>query len=210
VWVAIGRLITPQPLLGAQGVTIMLVAGVGIAINTVTALLFMRGRDSDLNIRGAFLHMAADALVSAGVVAAGALTLWMGWVWLDPVVSLVIGVVILLGTWSLFSQSLHMLFDGVPDSVDPQAVYDCLAALPGVARVHDLHIWATGTSNITLTAHLVMPQGHADDVFLKHATDQLHHQFKITHVTLQVMNEAFTNACADPAGFTARTQPWGG
>jgi cobalt-zinc-cadmium efflux system protein len=207
VWVAIGRLITPQPLLGAQGVTIMLVAGVGIAINTVTALLFMRGRDSDLNIRGAFLHMAADALVSAGVVVAGALTLWMGWVWHDPVVSLVIAVVILLGTWSLFSQSLHMLFDGVPDSVDPQAVYDCLAALPGVARVHDLHIWATGTSHIALTAHLVMPQGHADDVFLKHATDQLHHHFEITHVTLQVMSEAFTQACADPAGFTDRTQP---
>jgi cobalt-zinc-cadmium efflux system protein len=207
VWVAIGRLITPEPLLGAQGVTIMLVAGVGIAINTVTALLFMRGRDSDLNIRGAFLHMAADALVSAGVVVAGALTLWMGWVWLDPVVSLVIAVVILLGTWSLFSQSLHMLFDGVPDSVDPQAVYDCLAALPGVARVHDLHIWATGTSHIALTAHLVMPQGHADDVFLKHATDQLHHHFEITHVTLQVMSEAFTQACADPAGFTDRTQP---
>jgi cobalt-zinc-cadmium efflux system protein len=196
VWVAIGRLITPQPLLGAQGVTIMLVAGIGIAINTVTALLFMRGREHDLHIRGAFLHMAADALVSAGVVVAGALTLWMGWVWLDPVVSLVIAVVILLGTWSLFSQSLHMLFDGVPDSVDPQAVYDCLGALPGVTHVHDLHIWATGTSHIALTAHLVMPQGHADDVFLKHATDLLHDNFDITHVTLQVMNEAFTTACA--------------
>ena len=197
VWVALGRLIVPEPLPGAQGVTIMVVAGVGIVINTATALLFMRGRENDLNIRGAFVHMAADALVSAGVVIAGALTLWMGWVWLDPVVSLVIAVVILLGTWSLFSQSLHMLFDGVPDSVDPQAVRACLAALPGVTRVHDLHIWATGTSHIAMTAHLVMPQGHADDVFLKHATDQLHDRFEITHVTLQVMKEPFTPACAE-------------
>ncbi len=207
VWVAIGRLITPQPLLGAQGVTIMLVAGVGIVINTVTALLFMRGREHDLNIRGAFLHMAADALVSAGVVVAGALTLWMGWVWLDPVVSLVIAVVILLGTWSLFSQSLHMLFDGVPDSVDPHAVRDCLAALPGVTHVHDLHIWATGTSHIAMTAHLVMPQGHADDAFLRYATDQLHTRFEITHATLQVMNQAFTQPCAEPVAVPDHMRP---
>jgi cobalt-zinc-cadmium efflux system protein len=206
-WVAIGRLITPQPLLGAQGVTIMLVAGVGIVINTATALLFMRGREHDLNIRGAFTHMAADALVSAGVVVAGALTLWMGWVWLDPVVSLVIAVVILLGTWGLFSQSLHMLFDGVPDSVDPHAVRDCLAELPGVAHVHDLHIWATGTSHIALTAHLVMPQGHADDAFLKYATEQLHTRFEITHTTLQVMNEAFTQPCTEPVAITDHVQP---
>jgi cobalt-zinc-cadmium efflux system protein len=197
VWEAVGRLILPEPFVGAEGVTIMVVAGVGIAINTATALLFMRGRDSDLNIRGAFMHMAADALVSAGVVIAGALTLWMGWDWLDPVVSLAIAVVILLGTWSLFRQSLHMLFDGVPDKVDPQAVRDCLAELPGVTRVHDLHIWATGTAHITLTAHLVMPQGHADDAFFKHATDQLHDRFDITHVTLQVMKEPFTRSCAE-------------
>ncbi|MDI1273615.1 cation diffusion facilitator family transporter [Polaromonas sp.] len=197
-WEAVGRLFSPEPLAGAEGVTIMVVAGIGIVINTATALLFMRGRERDLNIRGAFLHMAADALVSAGVVIAGALTLWMGWVWLDPVVSLLIAAVILVGTWSLFKESLHMLFDGVPDSVDPQAVQDCLAALPGVTRVHDLHIWSMGTSHIALTAHLVMPQGHADDVFLKHATDQLHERFDITHVTLQVMQQAFTAPCAPP------------
>lgn len=197
-WEAVGRLFSPEPLAGAEGVTIMVVAGIGIVINTATALLFMRGRERDLNIRGAFLHMAADALVSAGVVIAGALTLWMGWVWLDPVVSLLIAAVILVGTWSLFKQSLHMLFDGVPDSVDPQAVQYCLAALPGVTRVHDLHIWSMGTSHIALTAHLVMPQGHADDAFLKHATDQLHERFDITHVTLQVMQQAFTAPCAPP------------
>lgn len=197
-WEAVGRIFSPAPLAGAEGVTIMVVASIGIVINTATALLFMRGREHDLNIRGAFMHMAADALVSAGVVVAGALTLWMGWVWLDPVVSLLIAGVILMGTASLFKQSLHMLFDGVPDSVDPQAVQACLAALPGVTRVHDLHIWAMGTSQIALTAHLVMPQGHADDAFLKHATDQLHDRFDITHVTLQVMQQAFTAPCAPP------------
>ncbi|WP_114973617.1 cation diffusion facilitator family transporter [Rhodoferax ferrireducens] len=206
-WEAVGRLLSPEPLMAAGGVTIMVVAGIGIVINTVTALLFMRGGENDLNIRGAFLHMAADALVSAGVVIAGALTLWMGWVWLDPVVSLAIAAVILVGTWSLFRQSLHMLFDGVPDSVDPQAVQDFLAALPGVARVHDLHIWAMGTSQVALTAHLVMPHGHADDAFLKHATDQLHARFEITHVTLQVMKDAFTTPCAEPPDIDLEVRP---
>ena len=197
-WEAIGRLFSGQVLLQAQGVTIMLVAGVGIVINTATALLFMRGRKTDLNIRGAFMHMAADALVSAGVVVAGALTLWMGWTWLDPVVSLVIALVILLGTWGLFKQSLHLLFDGVPDSADPKGVHDCLLALPGVTRVHDLHIWAMGASHIALTAHLVMPQGHPDDAFLQRATDLLHDKFEIAHVTLQVMQTPFTPSCHEP------------
>ena len=200
-WEAIGRLLSTQTAVHDQGVTIMLVAGVGIVINTATALLFMRGRESDLNVRAAFVHMAADALVSAGVVIAGALTLWQGWVWLDPVVSLGIAAVILWGTWDLFKQSLHLLFDGVPDSVDPLAVQACLAALPGVARVHDLHIWAMGTSQIALTAHLVMPQGQADDAFLQEANHLLHERFEITHVTLQVMQEAFTRSCVahDPS-----------
>jgi cobalt-zinc-cadmium efflux system protein len=194
-WEAIGRLLSPQVLVQEQGVTIMVVAGIGIVINTATALLFMRGRDSDLNIRGAFMHMAADALVSAGVVVAGALTLWMGWTWLDPVTSLAIAGVILLGTWGLFEQSLHMLFDGVPDNVDPHAVHDCLATLPGVSGVHDLHIWAMGTSHIALTAQLVMPHGHAGDAFLQDATRQMHERFEITHVTLQVVTAAFTDSC---------------
>jgi len=194
-WEAIGRLLSTQAAVRDQGVTIMLVAGVGIVINTATALLFMRGRESDLNIRGAFTHMAADALVSAGVVIAGALTLWQGWVWLDPVVSLGIAAVILWGTWGLFKQSLHLLFDGVPDSVDPLAVQACLAALPGVTHVHDLHIWAMGTSQIALTAHLVMPQGRADDAFLQEANHLLRERFAINHVTLQVMQQAFSRSC---------------
>lgn len=196
-WEGIGRLIAPSPLSGAQGITIMAVAGVGIAVNTATALLFMRGRKSDLNIRAAFLHMAADALVSAGVVIAGALTLWKGWVWLDPLVSLLVAAVIVLGTWSLFKESLHLLFDGVPDSVDAIAVRQFLAALPGVTRVHDLHIWSMGTSEIAMTAHLVMPQGQADDAFLEQATDQLHERFDIEHATLQIMKVPFTVPCGE-------------
>ena len=195
VWEAVGRLLSPEPLLGNEGMTIIVVASIGIVINTATALLFMRGRKNDLNIRGAFLHMAADALVSAGVVVAGALTLWMGWTWLDPVVSLLIAAVILWGTWSLFRQSLHLLFDGVPDGVDPRAVRDCLASLPGISHVHDLHIWAMDTSQVAMTAHLVMPRGHADDAFLQAATQLLHDRFEITHATLQVVNVPFTRPC---------------
>lgn len=197
VWEAIGRVLDPDPVAGHEGLTIMAVAGVGIVVNSVTAWLFMRGRQTDLNIRGAFLHMAADALVSAGVVLAGALTLWMGWTWLDPVVSLLIAAVILWGTWSLFRQSLHLLFDGVPDSVDPHAVHVSLLALPGIVQVHDLHIWAMDTSQVAMTAHLVMPVGHADDAFLQAATEMLHERFEITHVTLQVVNVPFTRPCGD-------------
>lgn len=196
-WEAVGRLMSPDPLAGAEGVTIMAVAGVGIVVNTVTALLFMRGGEKDLNIRGAFLHMAADALVSVGVVVAGALTLWMGWAWLDPVVSLVIAAVILFGTWTLFRQSLHLLFDGVPDSVDLMAVRQSLLDLPGVTQVHDLHVWAMGTSQIAMTAHLVTPKGHPDDAFYRAATDLLHERFEITHVTLQAVREPFMPLCGD-------------
>lgn len=192
VWEAMQRLTAPEPM---QGLTIMAVAGVGIVVNTATALLFMRGRSKDLNIRGAFLHMAADALVSAGVMVAGGLALWLGWDWLDPAMSLVIALIVVLLTWSMFRQSLHLLFDGVPDSIDLHAVRTNLLTLPGVQRVHDLHVWATGTSQIAMTAHLVVPSGYPDDSFFRDATRQLHDQFDIDHVTLQVMREAFTKSC---------------
>ena len=195
-WEAVHRLQSPQ---AVEGVTIMVVAGVGIVVNTAAALLFMRGSKQDLNIRGAFLHMAADALVSAGVVVAGGLALWFGWAWLDPVVSLLIAAVIVWGTWSLFRQSLHLLFDGVPEGVDLNAVRSLLQGLPGVAQVHDLHVWAMGTNETALTAHLVMPAGGGDDTFLQHATDELHAHFEIRHVTLQVVREAFCEGCAGPA-----------
>lgn len=198
-WEAVLRLQAPEPI---EGVTIMVVAGIGIVVNTATALLFLRGRGIDLNIRGAFLHMAADALVSAGVVVAGGLALYFGWTWLDPMVSLLIAAVIIIGSWSLFKQSLHLLFDGVPASVDLHAVQALLESLPGVDRVHDLHVWSMGTSEIAMTAHLVMPQGHPDDAFLKTATEQLHDRFEIEHVTIQAVRVPFTSPCATlaPAG----------
>ena len=199
-WEAVQRLPSPAPI---EGVTIMVVAGIGIVVNTATALLFMRGSKEDLNIRGAFLHMAADALVSAGVVVAGGLALWQGWNWLDPVASLVIAAVIVVGTWSLFRQSLHLLFDGVPEGVDLLAVRALLESLPGVTRVHDLHVWAMGTSEIAMTAHLVMPDGQPGDAFLQDATEKLHHQFDIEHVTLQVVRVPFTAGCFD----TSAAQP---
>jgi cobalt-zinc-cadmium efflux system protein len=195
-WEALGRLHAPQAM---HGLTVMVVAGLGIAVNLGTALLFLRGRDGDLNVRGAFLHMAGDALVSAGVVVTGALAFWFGWNWLDPVASLAIAVVIVLGTWSLFRQSLHMLFDGVPESIDLHAVRRELEGLPGVDRVHDLHVWATGTTQIALTAHLVMPCGHPDDRFFEVATERMRVQFNIGHVTLQVVTEPFMALCGEAA-----------
>ncbi len=191
-WEAVGRFNSPVPM---DSVTVMVVAGIGIVVNTATALLFMRGSAHDLNIRGAFLHMAADALVSLGVVIAGALTLKFGWNWLDPAVSLAIAAVIVAGTWGLFRQSMHLLFDGVPDQIDLAAVKGYLQSLPGIERVHDLHVWAMGTSEIALTAHLVMPLGHPDDAFLKGINQHLHEQFSINHVTVQVVQVPFTQPC---------------
>jgi cobalt-zinc-cadmium efflux system protein len=191
-WEAVGRLSAPEP---TQGLTVMVVAAIGIAVNLGTALLFMRGRDDDLNIRGAYLHMAGDALVSAGVVVVGALSLWLGWAWLDPAASLVIALVIVIGTWGLLRQSMRLMFDGVPEHIDLVAVRRQLEALPGVDRVHDLHVWATGTADVALTAHLVMPGGHPDDRFFETATHQLRDRFKIGHVTIQVLREPFMTLC---------------
>jgi cobalt-zinc-cadmium efflux system protein len=192
-WEAVQRLGSPVPM---EGVTIMAVAGVGIVVNTATALLFLRGREHDLNIRGAFLHMAADALVSLGVVISGGLALWFGWLWLDPVVSLLIAAVIVIGTWRLFRQSLHLLFDGVPAGVDLGEVRSLLESLPGVERVDDLHVWAMGTTAIALTTHLVMPDGAPGDDFLQDATRQLHDRFEIEHVTIQIVRAAFGKGCS--------------
>jgi cobalt-zinc-cadmium efflux system protein len=194
VWEAIGRLREPEPM---QAWTVIVVAAIGIAINGVTALLFMRGRN-DLNLRGAFWHMAADALVSAGVVLAGVLALLYGWERLDPLVSLLIAVVIVVGTWGLFRQSLHLLFDGVPAHIDLPAVRDSLAALPGVTQVHDLHVWAMGTTEIALTAHLVMPDGAPGDAFLRAAAGELKQRFAIGHVTLQTVRAPLMPACGEP------------
>jgi cobalt-zinc-cadmium efflux system protein len=185
----------------------MAVATAGIFVNGATALLFLRGRHDDLNARGAFLHMAADAAVSAGVVAAAALTAWLGWVWLDPATSLAIAVVILVGTWGLFRDSLHLMFDGVPTSIDLEAVRAELAALPGVACVSDLHVWATGTTQVALTAHLVTPAGHPDDAFYRAAAARLHERFAIGHVTLQAATEELMTPCDGAAPEAAPVRP---
>jgi len=191
-WEAIDRLQSPQP---TQGLTIIVVAAIGIVVNGATALLFLRG-GSDINLRGAFLHMAADALVSAGVVVAGLLTLSFGWGWTDPVASLLIAVVIVVGTWGLFRQSLHLMVDGVPSHLNLVEVRACLQGLPGVAQVHDLHVWAMGTSEVALTAHLVMPDGPGDDGFLVAATECLRERFGIAHVTLQSSRKPLMAACS--------------
>lgn len=179
----IGRFSDPQPI--AAG-TVMAVAGVGIVINTATALLFVRGRKHDLNIRGAFLHMAADALVSVGVVIAGGLILLTGALWIDPFTSLIIVLVIAWGTWGLLKDSVKMGLLAVPEGIDEAAVRAHLAALPGVAAVHDLHIWPMSTTETALTAHFVMPGGHPGDAFLRELAHELEHAFGIGHATVQV------------------------
>lgn len=195
LWEAGHRLQAPHP---TDGITIMVVAAVGVLVNGVTAALFMAGSQSDMNIRGAFLHMAADALVSLGVVAAGALYLWTGWAWLDPLTSMAIALVIIAGTWGLFRRSLHLLFDGVPESVVLAEVDALLRALPGVKGVHDLHVWAMSTTEIALTAHLVMPGGHPGDAFLEKISHDLHHHFHITHPTIQIEFDDPNHGCAQP------------
>jgi cobalt-zinc-cadmium efflux system protein len=182
-WEAITRLFNPEPVAGK---TVMTVAAIGIVLNGFTAWLFAAGRKGDLNIRGAFLHMAADAAVSAGVVLAGLLILLTGWLWLDPVVSLVINAVVIWGTWSLLTESLAMSLNAAPSAINPSIVRAFLARQPGVADVHDLHIWPMSTTEIALTAHLVMPQGNPGDAFLLKTSDELQHRFGIGHATLQV------------------------
>jgi cobalt-zinc-cadmium efflux system protein len=192
IWEAIGRLNSPTRV---HGVTIMVVAGIGILINSITAWLFMRGSKSDLNIRGAFLHMTADALVSLGVVIAGALALWFGWAWIDPVTSLLIAAVILLSTWRLFRDSLHLLFDGVPWQINPAEVRLYFESLPGVVNVHDLHIWAMSTSQIALTVHLVIPEGQRGDAFIEEIRESLLDKFDIEHPTIQIEMKQIAHGC---------------
>jgi cobalt-zinc-cadmium efflux system protein len=182
-WEAAQRLFAPAPV---AEVVVMIVAGIGVVINTVTALLFMSGRKGDINIRGAFLHMAADAAVSAGVVVAAIVIVFTGWLWLDPAVSIAIVIVIVWGTWGLLRESLALSLSAVPSAIDPDAVRGYLAGLPGVAGVHDLHIWAMSTTETAMTAHLVMPRGHPGDAALGHFAKELTLRFGIVHPTLQI------------------------
>jgi cobalt-zinc-cadmium efflux system protein len=192
MWEAARRLMAPEL---PGGVTIMVVAAIGIAVNGGTALLFMAGRKDDLNLRGAFAHMAADALVALGVVIAGALILVTGWAWLDPVVGLVVSVVIILGTWSLLRQSLDLALDAVPAGIDRAAVEASLAQLPSVTEIHDLHIWAMSTTETALTAHLVRPGEATDDPLLRLAAAEMKHRFGIGHCTFQVESGADDEPC---------------
>ena len=193
---AVHRLRSP---VAPPGMAVVAVAAIGIAVNTGTALLFLRGAHAhgDINVRGAFLHMAADALVSLGVVLGGLLMLWTGWAWVDPLLSVLIGVVIVAGTWGLFKQSLHLLFDGVPAGIDMEALHQRLLSLPGVAEVHDLHVWAMGSRHTALTAHMVLASDSADasDV-LRAAEAMLQQHFRIAHSTLQVEPPSAAAACA--------------
>lgn len=182
-WEAIGRLGDPPAL---AGWTLVVVASVGVLINAGTAMLFRRGRHDDLNIRGAYLHMAADAAVSLGVVLAGVGVALSGWAWLDPFISLLIAAVILWSTWGLLRDSLNLAVDGVPPHVDPLEVRVFLETLPGVREVHDLHIWAISTSDTVLTAHVVMECVPEDDGFLHELSQRLKFRFGIGHTTVQL------------------------
>ena len=181
-WEAVQRMSDPLPVAGK---TIIIVAAIGVVINTATALLFLSGRKQDLNIRGAFMHMAADAGVSAGVVLAGVVILSTGWLWIDPAVSLVITAIILAGTWGLLRDSFNLALDAVPAGIDPEAVKTYLSDLPGVKGVHDLHIWAMSTSETALTAHLLKPDASDDDTLIEQAGRQLQERFGIAHITIQ-------------------------
>jgi cobalt-zinc-cadmium efflux system protein len=192
---AVQRLAAPPPVAEQ---TVIVVATIGILINGFTAWLFASGRHGDLNIRGAYLHMAADAAISFGVVLAGFAVLLTGWNWLDPLVSLVIGGVIVWGTWGLLRDTTRLALHGVPAGISTARVRHRLEALPGVASIHDLHIWPTSTTETALTCHLVMPGGHPGDAFISGAAKMLHQEFEIRHATLQF--EVGTEPGGGPCG----------
>jgi cobalt-zinc-cadmium efflux system protein len=180
---AIQKILHPAP---TGGATMMIVAGIGVAVNGATAMMFASGRKGDLNVRAAFAHMAADALVALGVVIAGGLILLTGWLWIDPAASLAIGVVIVAGSWSLMRESLDLALHAVPAGVSRARVLDYLRGLPGVTEVHDLHIWGMSTTETALTAHLVRPGSPVDDRLLHSACTELKTRFQVHHATLQI------------------------
>ena len=189
---AIQRLRHPAPVAGG---IVMVVAGIGIVINVGTAVGFLRGRDSDLNIRGAFLHMMSDAVASAGVVVTGLLLGITGWLWLDPAVGLLLVALILWSTWGLAKDSLDLALDAVPPGIDPEAVGTLLRGLDGVVEVHDLHIWGMSTTDVALTAHLVRPCPGGEDALLAAATEQLRLHFGISHATIQLEQGLAVHPC---------------
>lgn len=193
-WEALQRLTSvATPVVGA---TVSIVAGVGVLVNGISAWLFMSGSKDDINIRGAYQHMAADAAISLGVVISGVVIMYTGWTWLDPAVSLVIVVLIVMGTWSLLRESLRLVLAGVPPNVDAKRISGYLAARPGVSGIHDLHIWAISTTETALTAHLVMPDGYPGDSAMDEIVAALKSDFAIHHCTLQVEMGTTAHGCA--------------
>ncbi len=192
VWEAIGRLANPQPV---HSMTVVIVAAIGVVINTSTALLFVSGQKHDLNIRGAYLHMAADAGVSLGVVVAGIVIMITGWLWIDPAISLVLVVVILVGTWNLLHESINLSVDAVPQDINISGIKDYLTKIEGISEIHDLHIWALSTTQTALTAHLITTKNLIDNEFLKEIQRHLHDNFDIEHATIQVEKEDMENNC---------------
>jgi len=182
-WEALRRFAEPADV---AGLTVMVVAAAGIVVNGLSAWLLMAGQKGDLNIRGAFAHMIADAAVSAAVVVAGGVILLTGWTWVDPVASLIVSAVIVWTTWELLRESARMSMDAVPAGIDPKDVRRYLEKLPGVASVHDIHVWAVSTTETALTAHLVIPGGHPGDGFLAKLCHDLDRRFKINHPTVQI------------------------
>jgi cobalt-zinc-cadmium efflux system protein len=193
---AITRLLSPQ---APAGLIIMAVAAAGIVVNGVTAALFASGGKGDINVRAAFQHMLADALVAAGVVVSGGLILLTHWSWLDPVTSLVVSGLIVWGTWGLLRESLNMALDAVPRGIEPAEVRGFLAGLPGVEGLHDLHIWSMSTTDTALTCHLLMPAGHPSDHFLSDVCGKLQDRFGIGHTTIQVETDAGYACALEPA-----------
>ncbi len=189
---ALVRFGAPVPVAGP---TMIAVAAVGVAINGFTALLFMRGARGDANVRGAFLHMAADAAVSAGVVVAGVAIALTGQAWIDPVVGIAITGAILVGTWDLFREGLEMGLDAVPREIDPQALADALGGLPGVSEVHDLHVWKASTSEVSLSVHLVVPDAARHGAVLAEAGARLRDGFAIAHTTIQIEDADAAERC---------------
>lgn len=189
---AVQKLFTPDPV---AGLTVSVVAGIGIVINGFSAWLFMSGSKDDINVRGAYLHLAADAAISLGVLLAGLAVRFTGWNWIDPVISMVIVAIIVWSTWALLTQSLRMVLAAVPDNVDRDGIEHYLRSLPGVAAVHDLHIWAMSTTETALTAQLVTPAGYPGDVAIDAISQALKDDFGIAHSTLQVRLGAMAQEC---------------
>ncbi len=191
---SIQRLQSPVPM---QGLTVIAVAAVGIVVDVVGALFFVKGEHEDLNMRAAFLHFISDALVSVGILVAGTLYLWFEWMQLDPILSLLISVGIIFSTLNLLKKALHMMFDGVPDSIDLKKVHQYLIGLEGVVRVDDLHVWAMSTSDIALMAHLVIPTYNSDDNFIGAIRERLLSDFNISHVTIQITRHISSQECVE-------------